>query len=197
MRMSGAILSAARSVLDLLVTINKTNHVINQKISHTKTYMHCMICHLVKLTWCFSAFSLSSMKDWCSDREFGLNMISYCLLWIQRNLESNADGSGLCLPGSTLRWNQDGSQKKNEKNKTQNTLRFIRICALRHTPPSQYFTPCICQLQSRFVEKNIHKSKLSSVPYTLCESVAQNTTAEDPPRWNPRILAGWFNSLEL
>lgn len=115
--MSGAILSAARSVLDLLVTINKTNHVINQKISHTKTYMHYMTCHLVKLTWCFSAFSLSSMKDWCSDREFGLNMISYCLLWIQRTLESNADGSGLCLPGSTLRWNQDGSQKKMKKTK--------------------------------------------------------------------------------
>lgn len=29
--------------------------------------------------------------------------------------------------------------------------------------------------------ENIHKSKLSSVPYTHCESVVQNTTAEDPP----------------
>lgn len=62
---------------------------------------------------------------------------------------------------------------------------------------SQYFTPCICQLWTRFVcGGNIHKSKLSSVPYTYCESVVQNTTEEDPPRWSPRISTGWFNSLK-
>lgn len=62
---------------------------------------------------------------------------------------------------------------------------------------SQYFTPCICQLRTIFIcGENIHKSKHSSVPYTYCESVVQNTTAEDPPRWSPRISTGWFNSLK-
>lgn len=53
---------------------------------------------------------------------------------------------------------------------------------------SRYFTPCICQLWTRFVSRgNVHKSKLSSLPCTHCESVVQNTTAEDPLSYSPTV----------
>ena len=119
-------------------------------------------------------------------QKLDLNSTSCLLLGTQRNLEHEADGSGLCLLGSTLRWNQDRSQKQTHTCTHRRTHAGTFTSTHKH---SQYFTPCICQLQTRFVcRENIRTSKLSSVPYTHCESVVQNTTAEErtPPGEIPK-----------